>query len=443
MKIKAKHSRGFLDIFSKTNNLKNPLRPNQEIEISDLLYYDDIIQMLISKNLIEITQMPLFINSSNNSEENSYSPSISEEEIRGIAQSVSISLISEHLSSNQPVNLFDINLDAMGPNDDGKVLIFRYVPPDNYGDGSDGDIEITQNETIINKYAEVISDIPQGGVSLIVNATAEFSDFNVGDTIMIHQTQIHRGGVFGNYEFNKIESINSNVVGLFSATKNAYYSDSGPGGVAESTKTQIVRIPNYRNVVISGGNIQATRWTGRVGGIISFLCNGILSGETATSIWARETGFKPSEGQYGLDSTNLTGVAGNTNRSGAGHGDGIIITAGYQKAIGEGTLDLTKRLIFGGGGKLYQGGGAICIYAANCIYSGKLISKSWSDNNQRVAGGCGSVYINTPVFTGTYEVVCSSGYYKGGSGQFVHDTVVDGTPTKKLTVSSKKDSGIS
>jgi hypothetical protein len=493
LKIRAKHPKGFLDISSKENTIRVALNPGQTLTVPDSTYYDATIQSAIARGVLEITENPVFLPAASapayteqqiqtiaqgvatsaldsagiktEQEIQSIAQGVAssalssagiktEQEIQTIANSAASSAISTFASSSSIKEaVFDINLSALGPNDDGKILVFRYLPPDDYGNGEDGDVTISSTVEAFNKSTDLIADVSSGGLSCVVTSA---TDFSIGNTVMIHQVQIYRGGTFGLYEINKISGIAGNVISFLTPLGNSYYSDAGAGSVLHSTKSQLIKVPNYRDLAINA-RINAKVWDGRSGGVIAFRCSGTLSGNQF--IYAEGKGFGNQESQYGVDSAPPDSEKGvnalqhfaqhASSRPGAGgYTDGTIAagspTQSDKAGYGFGPIDMNERLCFGGG-RTYKGGGAIWIYAANCTFSSEMWSCGSATSPTYVGSGGGSIFVNTPTVTYTVKIATpapSVSYGKGGDGGYQHSTVTSSEPTRTLTVSTKTEAEI-
>ena len=90
-----------------------------------------------------------------------------------------------------------------------------------YGDGSDGSLNVTSLNTVVNDYTYLTGDEPAGESVISVN---DSSSFSAGDEILITQVQngSSEGSNAGDYEFAEIVSINSNDLILKKSLKNQY-----------------------------------------------------------------------------------------------------------------------------------------------------------------------------------------------------------------------------
>jgi len=186
-----------------------------------------------------------------------------------------------------------------------------------------------------------------------------------GDIIMIYQAQgatidssdtasygaITSYNSAGRYEFQTVGSISGNTitfatyVGTCSGLRYAYTSSGG---------TQIVRVPQYRNLTVNpGGSISAQPWNGATGGIIAMTVaqtatiNGTI---TATGAGFRGGAVDNAESGFGAVLFRTSDPA-----MGAEKGEGI---AGYQTSLPGGLLyGRGAPANGGGGGNAHNGGG--------------------------------------------------------------------------------------
>ncbi len=226
-------------------------------------------------------------------------------------------------------------LDATDP--DGDPLTYDLIVGVNssfygtdYGDGSDGSLTITAVNTVVNNYTSITTAALSAGDAAI--GVSDASEFSPGDEILIIQMQNDSSSVAGTYEFNHIRSISGSTITLYSGLTNSYV--SGTFDAANADAAQIVKVPNYINVVVNAGtSITADAWNGSEGGILIFRAYNISgSGE----INATAKGFRGvisivgdnHEGNQGESYTG-TGASSRSANDGAGGGGGYN-TAGTQ-----------------------------------------------------------------------------------------------------------------
>lgn len=214
-----------------------------------------------------------------------------------------------------------------------------------FGDGLDGDVTLSSNP---NTYATVTGN---SGQKVVTVGSASFSN---GDLVLLHQTQRTNAG---QWEFNLVESGG----GTTSLTLKANLQNTYLQGA------QIIKVPRYKNVTLSGYTIPA--WNGTIQGISVIVANSITGG----GITGNGKGFRGGASMsYSGEGTNGPmvnggGINGNGGASGrsvanndrAGGGGGHATTGGTTTAPGGGggaggqpvgTVDLTSFNLGGGGG---------------------------------------------------------------------------------------------
>jgi gliding motility-associated-like protein len=208
--------------------------------------------------------------------------------------------------------------------------------------GKDGVGNITAANTVVNIYTPLNIDANPGDLFIGCVSTAGFS---VGDLIMIIQMQgasvnaskayfidtsmtlpqdtsmgyVTNYNQAGNYEFAEVNSMGSNFFGVDCAITKAY---------RVSGKVQIVRVPRYTTLTVSGaGYLTCPAWNGSTGGVLATesQSNTTISSTPAYSVTGKgfrgggvenkTTGFgtkwgsiKPGEGGYKGES-----IAGDTS----------------------------------------------------------------------------------------------------------------------------------
>lgn len=232
------------------------------------------------------------------------------------------------------------------------VLVSNQPPLPIFGDGSDGDLVVSNGQTVYTDEirAQLLNSVQAGEDTICVSIT---STFQVGDEILI--IQIFGDGA-GNYEFKHItEIIDSCWMRLDSGLQQTY--------TTPNSRAQIVRVPNYENVTVeSGGILTAHEWDGSTGGIVSFRCannceiNGLVnvSGKGFKGGYGNDVLINPcrtSNGQQGLSFTSSAGCTRSANGGGGGAGSGSFGSGGgggYGSSGGNGGGDG-----WGAGGEQY------------------------------------------------------------------------------------------
>jgi hypothetical protein len=195
----------------------------------------------------------------------------------------------------------------------------------NFGDFSDGDLTVTAINTIVNDYTYLIDDELISDNNILVN---DGTNFGVGDEILIWQVQNgSESGIAGTYEFRIISNVDGNNLKLFNGLNNSYY--SGNFDMVGASVTQVVRVPNFEDVIVNvASSITAPAWNGYYGGIVIFRSNTLTQIGT---IDVSEKGFRggdcngcgdsawgdQGEGYLG---TGIGALAANGNGGGGGYG---------------------------------------------------------------------------------------------------------------------------
>ncbi len=275
-----------------------------------------------------------------------------------------------------------------------------------FGTGNDGDITINTTTTFNVPRSALVSTASVGQTT--VNLVSS-SGLSAGDEVVIIQIQ---GTGTGNYELGRILSVAGSTLTLEAALQHTYTQ----GG---SSKAQLVRVPNYDNVTVTGsGRWEAPAWNGSTGGIITFRASGEVTIDG--TVIASQKGFRGGSG--GTDDSNTQGEGypgtgshtsnANGNGGGGGHaapgGGGGYGTAGAasvgtggsaQGGNTAGDAELTQ-LFFGGGGGGGgsngcggtgggYGGGIILMYAKALTVNSRLDSRGGQggDACERAGGG--------------------------------------------------------
>jgi len=309
------------------------------------------------------------------------------------------------------------------------------------GSGIDGALSLSSGSLIVNNYTHIMtSTVSAGARSFLVNSTAGFA---VGDVVLLLQSQNGSNGIAGTYEHGTIASISGMNVTLEYALANTYY--SGTFNATTSTSSQLVRVPQYTAVTLSGSaSIVPKAWDGYSGGIIAIKSIGTVTIGSGTSINASAKGYRtgpvpPSnvnfENGYTGESTKgyritrspdqaqyTLGGGGTGNGASGGGGGGAYSTAGTTGGSGAygiggtgattlyGITNLT-RILFGGAGgttgshdsgrygAVGGNGGGIILIEAGSINNTGLIEASGQkggdgtntgDGNSGAGGGGGA-----------------------------------------------------
>lgn len=316
---------------------------------------------------------------------------------------------------------------------------------DMFGDGRDGNINITTNTT------DLPVDSACSGTAGSYTLSATNPSFAPDQAVLIHQTQ---GNNAGQWMRNKILAYSPGIITL-AQPLNADY----------GTGAQVIVLKQFSNVTISSGSTWAAQaWNGVTGGILAFLANGsvIIEGAISTSgkgfrggqrsAWPGYNYYsRQGEGTLGIgnlsESSNGNGGGGGygvggPSGGGGGGGNGAAGLNG-EKFEGDygyggtsaGNAELTIMVPGGGGGAGADsdnspeyggsggnGGGVIFIGGNLLIVSGFLTTNgssgtdaSWYQAGAGGGGAGGSVFIQSNTATlGSIHILAQGG--AGGSG---------------------------
>jgi hypothetical protein len=195
-----------------------------------------------------------------------------------------------------------------------------------FGDGSDGALTISSNTTQAPKDANCTGT--SGATTLAY--TNSSGTFVVGEIILIHQTQ---GTGAGTWMRNKVTSVTGTTngnLGLETALNANYVSGC-----------QVIQVKQYTNVTVSSGfTWTAKAWDGTKGGILTFLCNGVLT----------VTGTISANGGAGASSAGSpAGGTGGGFRGGAGHNANPSQATQGESSLGAGGASTAANGSGGGG----------------------------------------------------------------------------------------------
>ena len=143
---------------------------------------------------------------------------------------------------------------------------------DMFGDGRDGVMPSSGNLDNDHGFGVGTVNGTAGSTSISVVDRYAVGRINIGDVVLIHQTQ---GTGAGNWEVNKAASdfTGSGTFTLEDPLEHNYVTDG-------SHKAQIVRVPQYSTCNVTGTVTPLAAWNGTWGGIFVVMCNGgLLTGE--------------------------------------------------------------------------------------------------------------------------------------------------------------------
>jgi len=138
-----------------------------------------------------------------------------------------------------------------------------------FGDGSDGTQSVSGE---INNYATLASSVSSNAQTIDVESSLSLS---AGEGVVIHQTQHSTSSEAGKYEINKISNINNNTITLERPLKNSYAAGNKNSINRNSTVTQIVSSPQFKDVTLTGLT-ECKEWDGSNGGILFIQVDGTL-----------------------------------------------------------------------------------------------------------------------------------------------------------------------
>lgn len=332
-----------------------------------------------------------------------------------------------------------------------------------YGDAGNGSASAL-GSGVINTYAAF------DAINVPAKDYRAVDTFNIGDWVILHQTQSGPGQLHGYWELNKIIAKHTISGG------NASYTMQYPIQ-AYTTGSQMIKVPLYSGGNISGA-ITATAWDGSKGGIVALISDGTLT--ISGSITANGAGFRGGPGQtvdrhhgkQGEASEGCTwaaggytgespstygngggggGNAGGTRAAGGGGGgNGSAGAAGDSGGTGswpggggdiKGEASLLSAAVFGGGGGSGgsssvgaghttgvggRGGGLVIIIAKKIIVTGSIQANATAGGNPTRdglggggGGAGGSIVIlseSAALGSGIVQAVGASGGAGAGPG---------------------------
>ncbi len=323
-----------------------------------------------------------------------------------------------------------------------------------WGHGGDGNLAVDAGQTnfVDSVKTAVVLNNPAGTNWLNV---ANTYGFGLRDAVLVIAMQDPRTdmnqNIAGQYEFNRVAGTAAGALVLEKPLSNSY-------DVVSGQKIQVLRVPEYNNLTVSG-TVTCAAWDGTVGGVLAFrsktltvVSNGVVS---ASGKGYRGGAGVPSASdyQYGIAGERTLGVSSvreSTSAAmvdgggGAGKGaDGSGGGGGYGSRGGDGACALIgssdygrgaanfgltnlNRLFMGGGGGgsgshssgrvgVAGGNGGGILYAAaqviradgsiNCSGNAGLQGVYASDLNSGSGGGGGA--------GGSLCILCNEGDFDG------------------------------
>ncbi|MEP7340906.1 MAG: DUF11 domain-containing protein, partial [Acidobacteriota bacterium] len=238
--------------------------------------------------------------------------------------------------------------------------------------GKDGELIVTQPNTVVNKYGILAVNALAGSSQIAVNNPGGVNGLDIntlaaGDLIMIIQmsgasidtsntssyglvTNLNNAG---RHEFVTVNKVQGNTITINPPCGGLRFSYTASG------KVQVIRVPQYTQMTInSGASLTAPAWNGTFGGIVvvDVQNNAIINGNIDVSSLGFRGGALSGAGGGGLRTDYVT----NQQDFGAEKGEGIVgFQADYDLAGGRYGRGAAANA--GGGGTAHNtagGGGA-------------------------------------------------------------------------------------
>ncbi|MGE0572402.1 MAG: peptidoglycan DD-metalloendopeptidase family protein [Dehalococcoidia bacterium] len=281
-----------------------------------------------------------------------------------------------------------------------------------FGDGSDGSLVVGAGQvtyvpaTAPNNGSPLAASAAAGSTSISV---ARGSDFEIGDEVLIHQTQ--SPGNAGTYEFAFVTDISGSVLTLDGPLGHAFTQSGDCASITGCSRAQVRVVPHYSNVTVQdGGTLVCRPWKAGIGedagGICAFRVAGAFTIEPGGVFSLAGGGFLKSFAKgygttqsaesfdhgivdrgYGCVFTTISGDGAQGRgyrRAGGGGGYGTAGTpgdgtedCGGQGGAMYGTTDLSRVNLGSGGGASDwfdggNGGGAVMVFASEVAIGGRL-----------------------------------------------------------------------
>jgi hypothetical protein len=302
--------------------------------------------------------------------------------------------------------------------------------------GKNGSRSISVSPVAVNEYTTLTSNAAAGATSIQVsnsslNSNNRFTEvLSDGDLLLIIQmqgAQIVGGNVpefgtitdyngAGNYEWAEVKSVpNTNQIELMCGLQNTYLATG---------KTQVIRIPRYKALTISGfGGIITPQWDGNTGGVVAIEVDSSATLNAVNSIDVSGKGFRggadptPNDAWWGVMEYT---TSSNTNY-GAQKGEGIAGWLTEYDTFG-GRLCRGAAANGGGGGNAHNSGGGGGANAGNISTYTGLGTPDISINDYITAWN-----LEGPQFANTTSSGGGKGGYSHTSGSINALTTPPGT----------------
>ena len=158
----------------------------------------------------------------------------------------------------------------------------------NWGSGKDGSVIVSGT-----LYSDAIRSPVAGnnGAGSTTIGVASSVGFTVGDEVLII-TMVDgaaAGALAGQYEIRTVTGINGNLLALDPPLQNTYNQSS-------TRRHQVIRVPHWEDVTLSGGVLTAHPWNGDSGGVVAFRSSGTLSASAGGRVTGDSIGFRGATG---------------------------------------------------------------------------------------------------------------------------------------------------
>ncbi len=295
------------------------------------------------------------------------------------------------------------------------ALVFAEADTFGLGTGRNGDVTFAANATP-NVYTALTAAAAAAATSLSVASSAGYA---AGDLVMVWQatglTQAASSNgtpaaidlsasAAGRYEFARINAVtNATTIELTNPLLNAY----------AANQSQVVRVPEYKNVTINNGVVLAPQaWNGATGGVLIFFATGTVTNNG--SVDANAAGFRGGVYRNVVAAPRgCNALDGQPDLGFASKGEGLVPTGYSANAVG--AAGIGGRGVFanaGGGGDCHNAGGG----GGGNGSAGGLGGFSYSgDDGSRDVGGFGGAALS---FVGGSRLVLGGG---GGAGDSNND----------------------
>ena len=327
------------------------------------------------------------------------------------------------------------------------------LTPELYGNGADSDLTVATGATFNPNMSTTNPSrvCSQGGDAVsysVISLNASFAQVSTpvaggcltaGDELMLINLQGTTANYAnaGNYEFVRVGAVIGDTV-YFRTGKTKFYGanagdDTNIGIAGGQQRVMVMRVPNYRNVILNG-TLNPTGWNGLLYGVIAFRVSGTLSSPdnqgarmiTATGLGYRGGGSYPSgfgnespgEGP-GAASTvfgggrESAGACGTAHAGSGGYGTDGAFGTKSGRAFGDPRLN---QIALGPGGGPTgsqctigaRGGGAIYIAGRTINFTGSIVNNGLNGSKQG-AGAGGAIRVEG------YDVTLNTASVSGGT----------------------------